>query len=63
MRQMRRIEFTETAGRPKVKGYFHQWGLGTEDNGISMHNVTMGVVENEKGQVYMVYPTLITFLD
>ena len=63
---MRKVEFKVNTYRglsELKKGFFHQWGLMTEDNGETMHNVTIGVVEEENGECHSVYVCNIKFLN
>lgn len=64
--ELRKIEFTSRSYRGNAikKGYFHQWGLMSESNGDdTYYNVSVGIVEDEEGNVCSVYPATIKFLD
>jgi hypothetical protein len=56
-------------GRPYNKkmqfnALFHEWGQeAVEDNGQGFGNFTVGIVEDEDGQVHTVNPNHIKFLD
>jgi hypothetical protein len=47
------------------EGYFHSWGNFPKSNmGIEWDRVlTMGIVEDDRGQIFLVEPTKIHFMD
>ena len=44
-------------------GYFHKWGLDSEEADNGALNYTIGIVELPSGQVVTVMPENIRFLD
>lgn len=42
-------------------GWFHKWGLGLVETEYTNTNYTAGIVEDDLGQVHLVYPEFITF--
>lgn len=43
-------------------GYFHQWGLSTEETRETICNYTVGIVEQPSGYVFEVLPQHIRFV-
>ena len=44
-------------------GYFHQWGVDSEELDVGALNYTIGVVELPSGKVVTVMPENIKFID
>lgn len=48
----------------QMTGLFHQWGEEAEELGVNgFGNFTIGIVEDDEGQVYTVNPNNIKFLN
>ncbi len=47
----------------KKNGIFHCWGLETEEGENEIVNFTIGIVEDEDGQIHTPLPDFIKFLD
>ena len=44
-------------------GYFHKWGIDSEELDVGAINYTMGIVELPSGKVVTVMPENIMFID
>lgn len=44
-------------------GYFHKWGIDSEELDVGALNYTMGIVELPNGNVVTVMPENIRFID
>lgn len=44
-------------------GYFHKWGINSEELDVGALNYTMGIVELPNGNVVTVMPENIRFID
>ncbi len=44
-------------------GYFHKWGIYSEELDVGALNYTIGIVELEDGRVVTVMPENIKFID
>lgn len=44
-------------------GYFHKWGVDSEELDVGALNYTIGIVELPNGKVVTVMPENITFID
>ncbi len=72
-KRKRRVEFTygydhEKKGPIKKAGWFHEWGIDydthqdpVEPYHISPVQFTVGVVEDDDGNAYLIHPTNIIF--
>lgn len=70
-KRKRPVEFTtghaqtriEAEQLEKHKGLFHQWGVESEEHETNFGVWTVGIIEDENGQVHNVPPHRIKFLD
>jgi len=46
-----------------MKGRFHQWGLEIEEGETNFASCSSAIIEDEKGQVHMIYAGHVKFLD
>ena len=61
---MRNVIFkTNRDGDYEVKGKFHQWALDLAETGSEIANFTMALIELENGEIRMVNPNFVKFLD
>jgi len=61
---MRNVIFkTNRDGDYEIKGKFHQWALDLAETSYTIANYTMALVELENGEMRMISPNFIKFLD
>ena len=62
---MRKVKFIPDYRKKETKeGYFHQWGVNYEEFGdVGVGNTTVAIIEDSQGEIHMIYPEQVTFID
>lgn len=63
MNILRKAEFKPQNSSTKISGYFQRWGDGVCMRQGQTYNITVGIVESLKGEVYIAEPSDIKFTE
>lgn len=60
-KRKRRCFFKLKRDGQQQAGWFHEWGFDVIEATDSINNYSVAIIEDDLGQVHLVYPEFITF--